>query len=93
MRNTFVKTLKELAEKDERIFLLTADMGYSVFESFRDKFPERFINTGIAEQNTIGIAAGLASTGKIVYVYSIIPFITMRCFEQVRLDLDIIIQM
>ena len=87
MRTTFVETLKELARQDERIFLLSADMGYSVFETFREEFPDRFLNTGIAEQNTIGIAAGLASRGKIVFVYSIIPFVTMRCFEQIRLDL------
>tara|TARA_B100001750_G_scaffold239120_1_gene246734 strand:- start:938 stop:1843 length:906 start_codon:yes stop_codon:yes gene_type:complete len=87
LRTTFVKTLIELARKDDRIFLLTPDMGYSVLEPFRDEFPERFLNTGIAEQNTIGVAAGLALSGKIVYVYSIIPFVTMRCFEQVRLDL------
>ena len=87
MRTTFVKTLIELARKDDNIFLLTPDMGYSVLEPFRDEFPERFLNTGIAEQNTIGVAAGLALTGKIVYVYSIIPFVTMRCYEQVRLDL------
>ena len=87
MRTTFVETLKELARQDERIFLLSADMGYSVFETFREEFPDRFLNTGIAEQNTIGIAAGLAARGKIVFVYSIIPFVTMRCFEQIRLDL------
>ena len=87
MRTAFIDTLRELARIDDRIFLLTADMGYSVFETFRDEFPDRFLNTGIAEQNTIGIAAGLASRGKIVFVYSIIPFVTMRCFEQVRLDL------
>ena len=87
MRNSFINTLTELATKDDKIFLLTADMGYSVFESFQKQFPDRFLNTGIAEQNTIGIAAGLAMSGKIVYVYSIIPFVTMRCFEQVRLDL------
>jgi len=87
LRTTFVRTLIELAEKDDKIFLLTPDMGYSVLESFREKFPDRFFNTGIAEQNTIGIAAGLAASGNTVYVYSIIPFVTMRCFEQVRLDL------
>jgi len=87
LRTTFVNTLKELARQDERVFLVTADMGYSVLETFKDEFPDRFLNTGIAEQNTIGIAAGLASRGKIVFVYSIIPFVTMRCFEQVRLDL------
>ena len=87
LRTAFIDTLRELARIDDRIFLLTADMGYSVFETFRDEFPDRFLNTGIAEQNTIGIAAGLAARGKIVFVYSIIPFVTMRCFEQVRLDL------
>ena len=87
LRTAFIDTLRELARIDDRIFLLTADMGYSVLETFRDEFPDRFLNTGIAEQNTIGIAAGLASRGKIVFVYSIIPFVTMRCFEQVRLDL------
>ena len=87
MRTTFVETLRELAREDSRIYLLTADMGYSVFETFREEFPDRFLNTGIAEQNTIGIAAGLAARGNIVFVYSIIPFVTMRCFEQVRLDL------
>ena len=87
MRTTFIKTLIELARQDDNIFLLTPDMGYSVLEPFRNEFPDRFLNTGIAEQNTIGVAAGLALTGKIVYVYSIIPFVTMRCYEQVRLDL------
>lgn len=87
MRTTFVNTITELARKDERIFLLSADMGFSVFEPFMQEFPTRFLNTGIAEQNTIGVAAGLAASGKIVFVYSIVPFVTMRCFEQVRLDL------
>ena len=86
MRSTFVRCLTEKAEIDDRIFLLTPDMGYSVLEIFRDKFPSRFCNTGIAEQNTIGIASGLALLGKVVYVYSIIPFVTMRCFEQIRVD-------
>lgn len=87
MRTKFINTLTELARKNENIFLITADMGYSVFESFREEFPNQFLNTGIAEQNSISLAAGLSTTGKTVFVYSIIPFITMRCFEQVRLDL------
>ena len=86
MRNTLVKTLIELAEKDERIFVITPDLGFSVWEEFEEKFPERFLNVGIAEANAIGIASGLALCGKIVYVYSIVPFVTMRPFEQVRLD-------
>lgn len=87
MRTSFINTLEHLAEKNKNIYLLSPDMGFSVFERFRDRFPCRFINTGIAEANTIGIAAGLALTDKIVYVYSIVPFVTMRCFEQVRMDL------
>jgi len=86
MRNTFVKHLVERARVDERIFLITPDLGFSVLEPFAEEFPDRFLNVGIAEQNAIGVAAGLALSGKIVYVYSIIPFVTMRCFEQVRVD-------
>ena len=86
MRTTFVKCLIERARVDERVFLITPDLGYSVLESFAEEFPDRFLNVGIAEQNAIGVAAGLALSGYIVYVYSIIPFVTMRCFEQVRVD-------
>jgi len=86
MRNTFVHCLLERAKDDDRIFVITPDMGYSVFERFAMEHPEKFLNVGIAEQNAIGVAAGLALSGKIVYVYSIIPFVTMRCFEQVRID-------
>jgi len=86
MRNTFVNTLIELAEKDKRIFVLTPDLGFSVLEKFEERFPDRFLNMGIAEANAISIASGLALSGKIVYVYSIIPFVTMRPFEQIRVD-------
>jgi transketolase len=86
MRKAFIKTLTELAEKDERIFLLTGDLGFHVFEDFAERFPERFINCGVAEQNMMGVAAGLALSGKKPYVYSIAPFVTMRCFEQIRND-------
>lgn len=86
MRNTFVKCLVERARKDERIFVITPDLGYSVLERFAQEFPDRFLNVGIAEQNAVGVASGLALSGKVVYVYSIIPFVTMRCFEQVRID-------
>jgi transketolase len=86
MRNTFAKTLVEIAEKDKNVYLLTGDLGYSLFDEFREKFPEQFVNCGVAEQNMIGVAAGLALEGKEVYVYSIVPFVTMRCFEQIRND-------
>jgi transketolase len=87
MRKVFVNTLTELARKDENVFLLTGDLGFSVFESFREEFPDRFFDVGVAEQNMLGIASGLALSGKTVFVYSIIPFLTMRCYEQIRLDL------
>ncbi|MCG3714301.1 transketolase family protein [Aliarcobacter butzleri] len=86
MRNTFVKTLVKLAEKDERIIVITPDLGFSVLEEFEEKFPDRFLNVGIAEANAVSIASGLALSGKIVYLYSIIPFVTMRPFEQIRVD-------
>jgi len=87
VKAAFIKTLEELALVDDRIFLLTGDMGFKVFDSFRESYPDRFINVGVAESNMIGIAAGLALSGKNVYCYSIIPFLTMRCFEQIRVDL------
>lgn len=87
MRQAFVKTILEEAKKNKRIVLLTGDLGFSVLEEFQKKFPKRFFNVGVAEQNMIGVAAGLALSGKIVLVYSIIPFITLRCLEQVRNDI------
>lgn len=87
MRKAFIGTLVDLAENDKRIFLLTGDLGFSFLEQFQKKFPDRFLNMGVAEQNMIGVAAGLGLSGKIVFVYSIIPFITTRCFEQIRNDL------
>jgi len=87
MRKAFVKTLIELAEKDERICLLTGDLGFHALEEFKDKFPGRFLNCGIAEQNMAGMAAGLALCGKKPYIYSIVPFVTLRCLEQIRNDI------
>jgi len=86
MRITFVKTITELARKNSKIILLTGDLGFSVFEEFIRVCPKQFINAGIAEQNMTGMAAGLASEGKIPIIYSIIPFVTMRNFEQIRND-------
>jgi transketolase len=87
MRTAFVNTLTEIARKDKDIFLLTGDLGYSVFENFMREFPARCYNIGVAEANMAGIAAGLALSGKKVFIYSIVPFVTMRCFEQVRNDI------
>lgn len=86
MRTTFIDTLTEIAERDPRVWLLCGDLGYSVLERFAERFPKRFVNVGVAEQNMTGIAAGLALSGKIVFTYSIANFPVMRCLEQIRND-------
>ena len=86
LRTIFVEKLIELAKEDDRIVLLNDDTGFSLFEEFGKKFPGRYVNCGITEQSYIGIAAGLALMGKKPYVYGIIPFCTMRCYEQIRND-------
>ncbi len=86
MRGAFIRSLLTLAERDPRVWLLTGDLGYSVLEPFMQRFPERFVNVGVAEQNMIGVAAGLAHSGKIPFVYSIANFPTLRCYEQIRND-------
>ena len=86
MRTAFIETLVAEAASDPSLFLLNGDLGYSVLEPFADKFPDRYINVGVAEQNMIGVAAGLAMAGKNVFVYSIANFATLRCLEQIRND-------
>jgi transketolase len=84
MRQAFVRTLCELAERDPRIVLLTGDLGYMALEPFRDRFPTRFLNAGVAEQNMIGVATGLAEAGLIPFAYSIATFVALRAFEFIR---------
>jgi len=86
MRTAFIETLCDLAAEDDRIWLVTGDLGYSVLERFAERFPDRYVNAGVAEQNMTGVAAGLALSGKIVFAYSIANFPIMRCLEQVRND-------
>jgi transketolase len=86
MRTAFVEELCELAASDERIWLVCGDLGYSVLEAFSSRFPARYLNAGVAEQNMTGIAAGLAMLGKTVFTYSIANFPIMRCLEQIRND-------
>ena len=88
MRNAFIQELVALAELHPHIALVVGDLGYSVVEPFADRFPERFINAGIAEQNMTGLAAGMASEGYHVFTYSIANFPTFRCAEQIRNDVD-----
>jgi len=86
MRSSFFDTLVRLAEDDERITLVVGDLGFGVIEPFARRFPDRFLNAGVAEQNLTGIAAGMALSGKIVFTYSIANFPTLRCLEQIRND-------
>ena len=87
MRDTFVKTLLEAAKKDKNIILMTGDLGYGVLDTFEKELPGQFINSGVNEQAMMGMAAGYASTGKRVFVYSIGNFPTLRCLEQIRNDI------
>jgi transketolase len=86
MRNTFMDELVLQATINDRIVLIVGDLGYSVVEPFAEKFPDRFINAGVAEQNMMSLAAGMASEGYHVFVYSIANFPTFRCAEQIRND-------
>lgn len=86
MRTSFIETLRRLAREDGNIHLLSADMGFSVFEGFQKEFPDRFLNMGISEANMASVAAGLSMAGKTVYLYSFVPFVTLRCLEQIRVD-------
>jgi transketolase len=84
MRAAFARTLAELAERDPRIMLLTADLGYMALEPFSERFPERFLNVGVAEQNMVGVGTGLAEAGFIPFLYSIVTFASMRPYEFIR---------
>ena len=87
MRETSLKTVFELARKDERVFFIGSDLGYGVLKEFKKEIPSRFFMEGVSEANIIGMAAGLAMEGQIVYVSTIATFLTRRCYEQVAVDL------
>lgn len=84
MRRAFAETLTGLAERDPRILLLTGDLGYDALDPFIDRFPRRFYNVGVAEQNMVGLATGLAESGYVPFVYSIATFASMRAYEFIR---------
>jgi len=87
MRNAFINIILEACRTRDDIFILSGDAGLGVFDRFKDEYPDRFRNMGVAEQNTISFAAGLALTGYKVFIYNIIPFVLYRCYEQVRNDI------
>ncbi|MEA3245244.1 MAG: transketolase C-terminal domain-containing protein [Gemmatimonadota bacterium] len=86
MRDVFVRSLMEEAERDPRIMLITGDLGFGVLDKFQQRFPKQFINAGVAEQNMTGLATGLALEGRVVFTYSIANFPILRCLEQIRND-------
>lgn len=86
MRDAFLKSLNEMAQSDKDLVLLTADLGFGVFEQFEFDFPNQFFNVGVAEQNMTGLAVGLSLEGKKVITYSIGNFPILRCLEQIRND-------
>lgn len=84
MRNAFVTALAELADSDPRVLLLTGDLGFMAVEPFAERHPDRFINVGVAEQNMVGMATGLAEAGYVPFVYSIATFAALRSYEFIR---------
>jgi transketolase len=84
MRNAFIEELCAVAERDPRVVLLTGDLGFAVLEPFAERFPDRFFNAGVAEQNMVGMATGLAEAGMIPFTYSIATFASMRPYEFIR---------
>ena len=87
MRNAFSQEILEIARQDSRLVVLSADIGNHLFDKLKSEFPSRFYNTGVAEANTISMAAGLAVSGFRPVCYTITPFITYRCYEQIRIDI------
>ena len=88
MRRKFGRLINEIAKKDEKVVLLVGDIGYGIFDDFRENHPKRFFNMGICEQSIIGFASGIALQGLKPWVYTITPFLIERPFEQIKLDID-----
>ncbi len=86
MRNTAAKEIKEYCEKNKDGLLIAGDAGFGVWEEFQESLPSQYINPGINEQAAIGLASGMALSGHKIFYYNIIPFVLMRCYEQVRVD-------
>jgi len=89
MRREFAKFITEYARKDDAIYLIVGDIGFGIFDEFREWFPDHFINLGLCEQSMIGVVAGMALMGLKPYVFTITPFLVERAFEQVKIDIDL----
>ena len=88
MRRRFGEVISQLADIDEKIYIIVGDIGFRIFDEFREKYPDRFINMGVCEQSIISVASGMALEGLKPWVYTITPFLIERPFEQVKLDID-----
>ena len=88
IRDAFFDALYDIAREDRQVIFLTADMGARSLERFRKGLPKQYMNVGVAEQNMVSVAAGLALAGKRVFIYAIAPFATQRCYEQIKVDLS-----
>ena len=88
MRDRFVKTLTDLSLKNKNIIILSGDIGNRMFDKFKKINPKRFYNCGIAEANMVSMASGLSSAGFLPFVYTITPFVTTRCLEQIKIGLS-----
>lgn len=86
MRTAFIEALFEIAKADDRVVLVTGDLGFGVVTPFMEQLPRQFVNAGVAEQSMTGLAAGMAISGKVVFTYSIANFPTLRCLEHIRND-------
>lgn len=86
-RDVFVNEVYRAASRDKRIMFLSADFGAQALDQFRENLPDQFIHVGISEQNMVDLAAGLALSGRCVYIYAMVPFVTFRCFEQIKVAL------
>ena len=86
-RDVFIDVIYEAALKDKDVFFISADFGAPSLDKFRENLPKQFIHSGISEQHMIDMSAGLALSGKKVYVYAMAPFITLRCLEQIKCSL------
>jgi transketolase len=87
LRNAVTKKINHFAEINSSVFLVTGDAGFGVLEEYQEKFPARYLNLGVAEQNMIGFSVGMGMAGYKVFIYNIIPFLLYRCYEQVRNDI------
>ncbi len=88
MRREFGKAIADLAGIDRDVYLIVGDIGHGIFDDFKSKFPERYINLGLTEQSMIGVASGMALEGLKPWVYTITPFLIERPFEQVKIDIN-----